>query len=411
MNSVTKPTPPSPSAADDFLSSLPTLDALVQGTVSLDSGRETRGVSVRSSSSEPEATGLAKPESNVESSDAESSKASESSNASVSESLVASANEPAAEFETHRAGEDTETSDAPRRRVVLPIALFLATCASTFWVGVTHFQPVPLLPALTPWLGGDGIWARRLILEHWTTGLTYMACVMAILLVHELGHFFATLIYRVRASFPVFLPFPFNPIGTFGAVIGMHGGKADRKQLFDIGIAGPLAGLVIAIPVMVIGVMTIDVTTPPRGDLQMNCPLGVLAMIHWLRPDIDLNDGYLWLGHANGWFVAGWVGFLITGLNMMPISQLDGGHVIYALIGRKAHWVARGVVVLGIAFMVYFWAPTLILMTVLLLIVGTDHPPTSNDRARLGAFRTVLGWTSLVIPILCFPPFIFRVVG
>ena len=134
-------------------------------------------------------------------------------------------------------------------------------------------------------------------------------------------------------------------------------------------------------------------------------------MIHWLRPDIDLNDGYLWLGHANGWFVAGWVGFLITGLNMMPISQLDGGHVIYALIGRKAHWVARGVVVLGIAFMVYFWAPTLILMTVLLLIVGTDHPPTSNDRARLGAFRTVLGWTSLVIPILCFPPFIFRVVG
>ena len=82
------------------------------------------------------------------------------------------------------------------------------------------------------------------------------------------------------------------------------------------------------------------------------------------------------------------------------------------LMARKRRLVTTSIaVVLGIAFMVYFWAPTLILMTVLLLIVGTDHPPTSNDRARLGAFRTVLGWTSLVIPILCFPPFIFRVVG
>jgi len=258
--------------------------------------------------------------------------------------------------------------------------------------------------------GFDLMLARQLILAYWSDGLIYMLCVMGILLIHELGHFVATVIYRVPASLPVFLPFPFNPIGTFGAVIGMHGGQADRRQIFDIGIAGPLAGLVIAVPVMLIGVMTLDVTGEPRGDLQLNCPLGVSWLIGWLRPEIDLHDGYVWLSHVNPWFVAGWVGMLITGLNMMPISQLDGGHVVYTLIGRPAHWVARIVMVVAIAFMVYYMAPTMILMTILLLLVGTDHPPTRYDSVRLGPFRVALGWASLAIPVLCFPPFIFRLV-
>lgn len=323
--------------------------------------------------------------------------------AGASPSVAERARRPSAE----RVVDDFEDDDSPpRRRIVLPIMLFAATCLSTFWVGVTHWQPLLTLERMVR--DGDLMLARQLTIGHWSEGLLYMLCVMGILLLHELGHFVATLIYRVRASLPMFLPFPFNPIGTFGAVIGMHGGQADRKQIFDIGLAGPLAGLVIAVPVMLIGVLELDVTRPARGDLQMHCPLSVVWMIRALRPDIDLHDGYLWLGHANPWFVAGWVGFLITGLNMLPISQLDGGHVSYTLLGRRAHLIARLTVVVGIAFMVYFWAPTMILMTVLLLIVGTDHPPTRDDRVRLGAFRTVLGWGSLAIPILCFPPFIFR---
>ncbi len=307
----------------------------------------------------------------------------------------------------------TSTSPTPhriRRRTVLPLILFFATCLSTFWVGVTHWQPVLTLESLATTGGMDLVPIRRLILSYGEQGVIYMACVMAILLCHELGHFFVTLLYRVPASFPIFLPFPFNPIGTFGAVIGMHGMQADRRQIYDIGLAGPLAGLVIAVPVMVMGILTLDVSTPGSGDIQINCPLGTLWLIQWLRPDIDPQNGYLWLSHLNPYFVAGWVGFLITGLNMMPISQLDGGHVIYSLIGKKAHWVARITIVTAIAFMVYYLAPSLVLMTILLLLVGTDHPPTRNDRVPLGGFRIALGWLSLSIPFFCFPPFILRMI-
>ena len=307
----------------------------------------------------------------------------------------------------------TSTSPTPhriKRRTVLPLILFFATCLSTFWVGVTHWQPVLTLESLATTGGMDLVPIRRLILSYGEQGVIYMACVMAILLCHELGHFFVTLLYRVPASFPIFLPFPFNPIGTFGAVIGMHGMQADRRQIYDIGLAGPLAGLVIAVPVMVMGILTLDVSTPGSGDIQINCPLGTLWLIQWLRPDIDPQNGYLWLSHLNPYFVAGWVGFLITGLNMMPISQLDGGHVIYSLIGKKAHWVARITIVTAIAFMVYYLAPSLVLMTILLLLVGTDHPPTRNDRVPLGGFRIALGWLSLSIPFFCFPPFILRMI-
>ena len=320
---------------------------------------------------------------------------------------------------------DSTIADAPRtsplpstsptphrsqRRTVLPLILFFATCLSTFWVGVTHWQPVLTLESLATAGGMDLVPIRRLILSYGEQGVIYMACVMAILLCHELGPFFVTLLYRVPASFPIFLPFPFNPIGTFGAVIGMHGMQADRRQIYDIGLAGPLAGLVIAVPVMVMGILTLDVSTPGSGDIQINCPLGTLWLIQWLRPDIDPQNGYLWLSHLNPYFVAGWVGFLITGLNMMPISQLDGGHVIYSLIGKKAHWVARITIVTAIAFMVYYLAPSLVLMTILLLLVGTDHPPTRNDRVPLGGFRIALGWLSLSIPFFCFPPFILRMI-
>ena len=307
----------------------------------------------------------------------------------------------------------TSTSPTPhriKRRTVLPLILFFATCLSTFWVGVTHWQPVLTLESLATAGGMDLVPIRRLILSYGEQGVIYMACVMAILLCHELGHFFVTLLYRVPASFPIFLPFPFNPIGTFGAVFGMHGMQADRRQFYDIGLAGPLAGLVIAVPVMVMGILTLDVSTPGSGDIQINCPLGTLWLIQWLRPDIDPQNGYLWLSHLNPYFVAGWVGFLITGLNMMPISQLDGGHVIYSLIGKKAHWVARITIVTAIAFMVYYLAPSLVLMTILLLLVGTDHPPTRNDRVPLGGFRIALGWLSLSIPFFCFPPFILRMI-
>jgi membrane-associated protease RseP (regulator of RpoE activity) len=106
---------------------------------------------------------------------------------------------------------------------------------------------------------------------------------------------------------------------------------------------------------------------------------------------------------GNPLFVAGWVGFLITGLNMLPISQLDGGHVIYCLFGRRSRWIARGMLVGAMIFIVvakaYAWA----LMVLIILFIGPDHPPTRNDHVRLGFFRVLLGLLSLAIPILCLP--------
>ena len=103
-------------------------------------------------------------------------------------------------------------------------------------------------------------------------------------------------------------------------------------------------------------------------------------------------------------FMAGWVGLLITGLNMMPVSQLDGGHVMYTLLGRRAHWIARGFMVFAIAYIVYADNWNLGVMVFLVLLMGTDHPPTRNDHVPLGPFRVVLGFISLLIPLLCFAP-------
>ena len=249
---------------------------------------------------------------------------------------------------------------------------------------------------------------RLLIHENWQIGAIYMVAVLLILFVHEMGHFVATVIYKVPASYPFFLPFPLNPIGTLGAVIGMQGYVANRKQIFDIGIAGPLAGLVIAVPVAWLGVSQLDLTAQPYGGIGFRLPL----VMHWFAESSQV-PGYaagkaVWLNQLNPMFVAGWVGMLITGLNMMPVGQLDGGHVTYSLFGKMAHLIARVTLAFAIAFMVYHQSFVLVLMVVLLLLVGTDHPPTRDDRVKIGPFRWVLGVTSLVIPILCFPPLVFK---
>ncbi len=304
-----------------------------------------------------------------------------------------------------------------RRKKLVPMILFLLTCFSTFWVGITDWQPIYELTNL--FVKGPGLFGadldlmtlRRLIVRNWDQGLIYMACVLVILLVHEMGHFIATLIYRIPATVPIFLPFPFNPIGTLGAVIGMAGMQADRRQIFDIGIAGPLAGLVVAVPLAVIGIYQLDLTQTPSGQLAFECPLLFKWILIWTQiPGYEnaIYDG-VWLNQLNPYFAAAWVGFLVTGLNMVPIGQLDGGHITHALFREKAHTVAKTMIVLAIAFMVYRGIPHLLIMVILLLVMGPQHPPTRDDTVHLGKFRMALGIASLTIPILCFPPNIFHI--
>jgi len=255
-----------------------------------------------------------------------------------------------------------------RPRIALPIILFAATCVSTYAVG----------------------------------GLAFSLAVMTTLLAHELGHFLQALRYHVPASLPYFIPMPLSPIGTMGAVIVMQPGMGNRRSLFDIGISGPLAGLVPALVFSIVGLSWSHVepiVAHPGGWI-----LGEPLLFKFL--------GYLMFGPipAGSTVVlhpvayAGWVGIFITALNLFPIGQLDGGHVLYALLLRRAHRVAQGLLIaVMIAVAVWgYWGWTL--MILLLMWMGPIHPPTANDHVPLGHTRTILGWATLAFMPLGFTP-------
>jgi membrane-associated protease RseP (regulator of RpoE activity) len=286
---------------------------------------------------------------------------------------------------------------AQRRRVMLPILLFVATCLSTFWVGAANWRPQTMESAER---------MQIQVANNWRQGLTYMGAVLAILLTHEMGHFLQTVRYRIPASYPLCIPVPFSIIGTMGAVISMDGMRANRKQIFDIGIAGPLAGLVVAAPILYIGVKQLDLSDPPvPHDIQLYNPVIVRWMIEWMHPQWDNQASWVSISQLNPYFMAGWVGMLITGLNMLPVSQLDGGHTIYALFGRESYKLVRAFVIVAIVYVVLnldqaaIWTPMLILV----ILLGIHHPPTADDSVELDDFRWILGVASMAIPVLCFP--------
>ena len=274
-----------------------------------------------------------------------------------------------------------------RRPVRLQALLFLATAATTFAAGVVGWEPVVL--------GIDADLAGQ-IAAHWLRGLVYMAAVLAVLGAHEAGHFIAAVVHRIPATLPLFIPMPVLLTGTLGAVIGMEGSRADRRQLFDIALAGPIAGLVVALPVLAAGMLT--------GQAAAVSPFATSPVAAWmqsvLRPDLAAGTSIA----PNALFMAGWVGLLVTGLNMIPVSQLDGGHVSYALFGRRAHWLARGILLAAITAIVVLGRYNWIAMVVIVALIGTDHPPIRDDGRPLGLGRTLLGLASLLIPVVTFMP-------
>src|SRR5262249_46123434 len=151
-----------------------------------------------------------------------------------------------------------------------------------FWVGCANWRPQ---------LVDTSADFSAKIAANWPMGLTYMLAVLAILLTHEMGHFLQTVRYRIPASYPLCIPVPFSLIGTMGAVISMDGMRANRKQIFDIGIAGPLAGLVVAVPILYIGVKNLNLALPANpNDIQLYNPVIVRWMIEWVHPE--------WAGNA-----------------------------------------------------------------------------------------------------------------
>lgn len=259
---------------------------------------------------------------------------------------------------------------APKRtgRIRLPVLLFVATCLST-------------------WLSG---------------GFAFALALMTILLAHELGHYLQARRYGVPASLPYFIPMPLSPIGTMGAVIVMQPGRGDRRSLFDIAVTGPLAGLVPALLFSIVGLHASQVVA--GGDEQFGMTLGepllFKVLVHLIHG--PLSDGQDIALHPMAF--AGWVGIFITALNLIPIGQLDGGHILYSLLLRRAHRIAKLLLVAAmIAVVVWgYWGWTL--MIFLLMLTGPVHPPTANDNMPLGTARTVLGWASLLFVPLGFTP-------
>jgi membrane-associated protease RseP (regulator of RpoE activity) len=245
--------------------------------------------------------------------------------------------------------------------------------------------------------------------ELLVAGGMFSACFMAILLAHEGGHYLAARLHREDVSLPFFLPGPplFPLPGTFGAFIRLRAPVASRKALLDIGAAGPLAGLAVALPVLLLG-LSLSAVGPIRegGLYEGNSLLYLLAkrLVHGPIPaghDVFLHPVAM----------AGWWGILITALNLFPVGQLDGGHVAYALLRARAPALNRAVFggLLGLALGLFAFrglgqAGSWVLWIALLVLMGIEHPPMGDPAERLGPLRRAAGFACLGLFLLTFTP-------
>jgi membrane-associated protease RseP (regulator of RpoE activity) len=288
--------------------------------------------------------------------------------------------------------------------------LFLATCVSTTFVGRL-------------WSGG----------KSWSSALAYSVPLMAILVAHELGHYVAARIHRVPASLPFFIPFPLPPLGTMGALILMRDRIARRNALLDIGAAGPLAGLCVALPVLIYGIAVSPVQPEVHGVTYYmeGRSLLYLLLLHALKGPIP--TGYdIMLGPTA---FAGWAGLLVTMLNLIPAVQLDGGHVACALLGERYEQVSRVLrralmplglaVALGYGLPAYLagkrgddlwnelgagtpWLLWWVMLGLMARSSGREHPPF--DPGPLSPRRRLLAWLTLSLFALLFMPAWLRTV-
>jgi len=232
----------------------------------------------------------------------------------------------------------------------------------------------------------------------WLTGLPFSLAIMSILFCHEMGHYLTARYYGLDVSLPYFIPFP-TLVGTMGAFIRIRSPFRDRGSLLEVGIAGPIAGFVVAVVVLILSLGHSRATTLPPEAIQLGEPLifKAIQLLMHLTP-AQGTDYYL---HPVS--LAAWFGFLATALNLLPAAQLDGGHVMYALFRGYHKQISRAVVALLIPLALFYylgWAVWILL----LLVLKLHHPPTLDDEAPLQTRHIVLGWIALGLLILCFMP-------
>jgi membrane-associated protease RseP (regulator of RpoE activity) len=283
-----------------------------------------------------------------------------------------------------------------KQRVIINVLLFLATVCTTVVAGA-------MLEGVNP-------------LDHpeaLTRGFPFSFALIFILLSHELGHYISSRIHRIDATLPYFIPAP-TFIGTFGAFIKMRSPVLDRRALLDVGAAGPITGFIVALPFLIIGLMLSEVktmATAPEGGLF----IGSSLLLSFLTRIIfgNLPDTQQIFLHPVAF--AGWIGLLVTSLNLLPVGQLDGGHIAYAVFGEKQEKISKFTFVALIALGTYKWIGQLfnlqipgwegwIIWALLLQFMGLKHPRPINHWIELDQKRKVIGWIALAIFVITFTP-------
>lgn len=322
--------------------------------------------------------------------------------------------------------EDFDTFSISWREMKIPlhVGLFAVTFFTTTMAGVE-------------WTGKD-----PLNLLNLPAGLAYSFSLLAILGSHEFGHFFFSLKHKVKATLPYFIPFPFIPgmlnFGTMGAVIRTKTPVPSRKAMFDIGVSGPIVGFIVSVAVLIFGFTHLPsreyiLSIHPNFDFAANqAPLidGIpLAFgntilfkaleVLFTNPHAQFVPPMTEIYHYP-LLCTGWFGLFVTAMNLLPVGQLDGGHMIYAMFGRKHGSVARitfaSLLVLGLSSLlplinvniIFGWFGWLIWALILFVVIKLDHPPVMDD-TPLDRKRMVVGWLTILIFVVCFSPSPFTI--
>ena len=276
-----------------------------------------------------------------------------------------------------------------RERRWLPGFLFAATFLTTTFAGAIQQDVNPLKQPL-----------------GMIQGLPFSITLMGILIVHEMSHYLASRVHKVPSTLPFFIPAP-SIIGTFGAVIRMKGAIWDRRALLDIGASGPIGGFLIALPALTFG-LTLSKIVPGGGGeagLILGDSLLMVLLERLVLGDLPMDADIILHPIA----FAGWIGMFVTSLNLLPVGQLDGGHIAKALYPDQFDVIARIVHFSLIIMGIFFWEGWLI-WALLLFFIGVRHPPVLLPHISLDDRRRKIGYYALAIFVLTFVPAPFKII-
>jgi membrane-associated protease RseP (regulator of RpoE activity) len=300
----------------------------------------------------------------------------------------------------------------PHGRLWVQVVLFALTLVTTTFVGADHYASFSFSYGEVSELMklGNGAIANAMA-ERFSLvqGFWYSLTILGILGCHEMGHYLTSLRYNILATRPYFLPLPSTPLtpltGTLGAFIRVKSRFPDKRALFDVGVAGPIAGFIVAVPTLFAGLMLSRVEQLPpdySSGIWLGEPL-LFKFAQWMVWG-RIADGYSVNMHPMAF--GAWFGLLATALNLFPFGQLDGGHISYSVFGRRAVWLTYLVIpiAIGLTILSLSWLVWTALMLVMIGMIGSHHPPTLNDDLPLGTGRMIVAAIALVIFILCFTP-------